>query len=632
MSTVDIALSLAAIGWHVFPCSTDGKPLLPWKDGATTDPATIRRWFRRGERIGVHTGRSGLVVVDRDRKDRRNGFVALKRAGLPLPSTLHYMSRSGRGRHDVYAAPAHVALTIATDVLGMRGVDIRAGNGMVIYNGPALAGPPQLAPAPDWTLVRRKARGRESTVRLAAWLAAERRPEPGTNALRLAGAVPLHGAGNADLLPLLTPIVDDLMWGNGRQAVYDVARERYTRHYPDSAEAFDRAWVKAVARVQADWTAVLHEPPTVHVPRPAPRRAGKPKSRSVADLLRQEFPILDWIVPDVMPDGCHLLLAAPKIGKSLMSLMLAIASATGGQAFGSIKVRQRPVLLLDLESGDRRLAQRLRDFGVTTVPDSFEFHTDPSTALEMMRGFMRRHRGQSPLVIVDTLSEVLGPKPRDLAPMLHEKHTLQPIQRLCAEDPGASVLIVHHTRKDRTGDSVDSSSGTHGLTGAVDGIFALDRPDRQKPEATLIRNSRDIEDAMFGMTLKGVVWTFDGRSAGKARQAAAERQIRERIEKQGQVGRKMLALLREHGPLTPAEAFELYDGDAKVQTIRNALTRLAFRGLASRDDTGRYTAAPAKQPPELGEFSELGGLQGNSSNSGNSGVIARQRRAPRAER
>jgi len=347
-----------------------------------------------------------------------------------------------------------------------------------------------------------------------------------------------------------------------------------------------------------------------------------PKPRSVSDLLEQEFPILDWIVPDVIPDGCHLIVAAPKIGKSLLTLMLAIACATGDVAFGAIKVRPRPVLLLDLESGDRRLADRMRAFGITSVPDTFEFHTDAESALAVMREFMEEHKGRSPLVILDTLSEVMGPKPRDLAPMLHEKRTLQPIQRLCAEDPGASVLIVHHNRKDKTGDSVDSSSGTHGLTGAVDGIFVLDRPDRQQPEATLIRNSRDIEDALFGMTLKGVVWTFDGRSAGKARLAAEERKRREQIERQGRIGHKMLALLKEHGPLTPAEAFDLYDGDAKLQSVRNALVRLVVRELASKDSTGRYQA---KYPPELGEFSEL---VRNPTNSGNSGgyVHPRKRR------
>lgn len=374
----------------------------------------------------------------------------------------------------------------------------------------------------------------------------------------------------------------------------------------------DRLMIQRQAREEADR-------------RQAEPDAPVPKPRRVSDLLQQEFPVLGWVVPDVIPDGCHLIVAAPKIGKSLLTLMLAIACATGTRAFGAIKVQRRPVLLLDLESGDRRLASRLSAFGVTTVPSTFAFHTDPSTALAVMRRFLRRFKGRSPLVILDTLSEVMGPKPRDLAPMLHEKRTLQPIQRLCAEDPGASVLIVHHNRKDKSGDSVDSSSGTHGLTGAVDGIFVLDRPDRLKPEATLVRNSRDIEDAIFGMTLNGVVWTFDGRSAGKARQAAADRRLREQIEKQGRVGHKMLALLRDHGPLTPAEAFELYDGDAKIQSVRNALARLADRELVSKDDAGRYQADI--YPSEVGEFSELGVARSNSDNSGKLGAIARPARS-----
>ena len=348
--------------------------------------------------------------------------------------------------------------------------------------------------------------------------------------------------------------------------------------------------------------------------------APAPKPRQVSDLLKQSFPVLEWIVPDVIPDGCHLVIAAPKIGKSLLVLMLAIACANGGKAFGAIKVAARPVLLIDLESGDRRLASRLDAFKLTAVPGTFEFHTDPETALAVMREFLMKHKGRSPLVILDTLSEVMGPKPRDLAPMLHEKRTLQPIQTMCSTDPGASVLIVHHSRKEKSGDSVDASSGTHGLTGAVDGIFVLDRPDRLKPEATLIRNSRDIEDAVFGMTLKGVVWTFDGRSAGKARLAAEQRAIQTRINRQGKTVREVLELLKAHGPLTPAEAFELYDGEVQQQSIRNALSRLAFRDLASKDpDTGRYATA---YPPELGEFSELVVAPSNSGNSRKPGVMS----------
>ncbi|MBM7025042.1 hypothetical protein [Clavibacter zhangzhiyongii] len=118
---------------------------------------------------------------------------------------------------------------------------------------------------------------------------------------------------------------------------------------------------------------------------------------------------------------------------------------------------------------------------------------------------------------------------------------------------------------------------------------------------------------MYGMKLQGVQWLFDGRSAGAARLAAEARRTQEQIDRQGKVGQKLLALLKEHGPLTPAEAHALCGDDEKIQTVRNALNRLAFRNLASKDSAGHYTAT---YPPELGEFSELVGVAGNSANSG----------------
>lgn len=266
MNALETALSLAALGWHVFPCAANGKPLVRWGDEATTDRATIKKWFRRDERVGVHCGKSGLLVVDRDRKDGRDGFESLKQAGHPLPRTFHYVSRSGKGRHDLYAAPEGIDCTIATDVHGMPGVDIRAGVGMVIYNGPALTEAPVLAAAPSWAVVHRQEHRYPSTLSLDEWLADERSPQPSTKARKLAEAMPLEGVSNPDLLALLTPLVDALMMGNGRRLAYDTARERYTRNYPYAGEAFDQAWMKAVARVEADWDAVMQAPPTEYQP------------------------------------------------------------------------------------------------------------------------------------------------------------------------------------------------------------------------------------------------------------------------------------------------------------------------------------------------------------------------------
>lgn len=360
------------------------------------------------------------------------------------------------------------------------------------------------------------------------------------------------------------------------------------------------------------------------------------------DLLKQEFPELDWILPDMVPDGCHLLIAAPKIGKSLLTLGLAIACAGGGKALGVIKVRQRPVLVLDLESGPRRLQSRLKSLlGGHPLPDSFEYHTEPDTALNVLRTFLELHRGQSPLVILDTLSGVMGSRPRDMTQFQHEKATLQPLQTLCAEDPGASIIVVHHNRKAKEGDSVDASSGTHGLTAAVDGIIALNRPERREAEATLICELRDVEGDEYAIVLGVDGWALDGRSLAESRQNAMERHRQEKAAKQGDLGTELMDLLRVHGAMTPAEAFNVYRRDPKAtaqeQSVRNALSRLHRRGLLTKDPAGTYAlmgVTPelhelrvAKKSPDV-STPDVSDLRGNS-NSRNSGGNAKRATARR---
>lgn len=363
---------------------------------------------------------------------------------------------------------------------------------------------------------------------------------------------------------------------------------------------------------------------------PAPKKGN--------DLLQRDFPELDWIVPGMVPDGCHLLIAAPKIGKSLLTLGFAIACATGGMALGAIEVRKRPVLLLDLESGERRLQSRLKTLGVEELPDNFEYHIDADTALNVLRTFLEKHKGRSPLVILDTLSGVMGSRPRDMTQFQHEKATLQPLQKLCADDPGASIIVVHHNRKLKDGDSVDASSGTHGLTAAVDGIIALNRPSRREAEATLVCELRDIEGDEYAILLGAEGWTLDGSNLFEARMNAVERHRQEKAAKQGDLNTELMDMLRMHGPMTPAEAYAVIHRDPKAtvskQAIRNGLSRLHARGLASKNAAGKYALMSAT--PELGELGvaeksldistpDLGGLRGNT-NSGNSGGNSSSRR------
>lgn len=165
MDALTKALSLSEIGCFVFPVTLteDGtkKPLT--KNGhldATDDVEQIAQWFQNEfpeAHVGVHAGRSGLNLLDRDIKydddgnETKNGFEALTDAWLVADDTFNYTSIRGKGRHDIYLAPDNVVLNGKADYRGMLGVDRRAGSSWFLWAGDTVPNSRDaFAPAPDW--------------------------------------------------------------------------------------------------------------------------------------------------------------------------------------------------------------------------------------------------------------------------------------------------------------------------------------------------------------------------------------------------------------------------------------------------------------------------------------------------
>jgi hypothetical protein len=88
------ATSIAARGWHVFPCAPGGKhPALQgsWPLLATTDPARIGRWWLRVPyNIGIACGPSGLVVIDTDLPTHGQPHDSARK---PAPTGLEELAR-----------------------------------------------------------------------------------------------------------------------------------------------------------------------------------------------------------------------------------------------------------------------------------------------------------------------------------------------------------------------------------------------------------------------------------------------------------------------------------------------------------------------------------------------------------
>lgn len=239
-------------------------------------------------------------------------------------------------------------------------------------------------------------------------------------------------------------------------------------------------------------------------------------------LLAQDFPPLRYVVDGMIPEGLTVLAASPKAGKSWMVLGLAIAAATGGNAFDSIPVEPRPVLYLALEDGHRRLSDRLQSLGVAAAPPALYFKTSthPHPAVDVIAAFVERHKSAAPLVIVDTLGKTMGSKTSNETAYAHDYRKTAELQAIVKAAPGAALILVHHVRKADGTDFVAAVSGTHGIAGAADTIAVL-RRDRQAADATLEVTSRDAREGRYALHIdtRGT-WTLVGHDLAAAANAA----------------------------------------------------------------------------------------------------------------
>jgi hypothetical protein len=135
-------------GWPVFPTRLVRRPnggidkipcIKEWPTTASRDPDQIRAWWRRWPDavISIPTGLpSGIIILDIDVKDGRNGFDTLADLGRAiLPDTP--ISHTPSGGVHVWFARTDVEIRNSAGAKGLgTGLDIRGDGGQVVLPSP----------------------------------------------------------------------------------------------------------------------------------------------------------------------------------------------------------------------------------------------------------------------------------------------------------------------------------------------------------------------------------------------------------------------------------------------------------------------------------------------------------------
>ena len=308
------------------------------------------------------------------------------------------------------------------------------------------------------------------------------------------------------------------------------------------------------------------------------RQVRKLGQQTAAELLLKDLPPVSYIVPGYIPEGLSILAGRPKLGKSWLSLGIAVAIATGGQALGSIPVKQGSVLYLALEDNERRLQRRLKQLLPESLrPEMLYIDTQcphlDSGGIEAIGDWVRSTK-DARLVIIDVFSKIRPQRNNSDTQYDADYRALAPLKEL-ADKAGIGVLIVHHVRKMGADDPFDTVSGTTGFTGAADTVLILDSNGSGK---TLYARGRDIEEIETAVS-------FD-RQTGAWTALGPAPEVRRSDERQ-----TILTLLEGAAePMAPAQIAE--ELGVPSNNIRQLLSKMAKAGEVEKVAKGGYVCGP----------------------------------------
>ncbi|WP_054302844.1 AAA family ATPase [Gemmobacter sp. LW-1] len=300
-------------------------------------------------------------------------------------------------------------------------------------------------------------------------------------------------------------------------------------------------------------------------------QSAKPKLRTARSLQGRSFPPIRWIVPGLLPEGLTILMGAPKLGKSWLTLDFALGVARGSEVLGQT-CEQGDVLLLALEDNERRLQDRLTKIaGEGDWPEALAYATDwprlNNGGLKEIEAWI--DGAQKPrLIIVDTLAMVKPSATGKGNAYEQDVAALRPLHQL-ASARRVSVVVVTHKRKMEADDPLEGISGTNGLTGTADTTIALIRGTGQG-EGKIYGRGRDLAELERDVVLKDCRWTING----------------EPLEaNKGDTWSKIMRAVREgHG--TPTEITEATG--IPYDNVCQHLTRMAKAGALIKAGRGIY--------------------------------------------
>jgi hypothetical protein len=496
---LEIALSCIARGWYIFPCIPKSKKplgrLVPHgKLDATNDEAAVRAWWADtpDANVGISCGPSNLCVLDMDEGPVQNADdlrAWLRDAGLPVTYTV----RTGRRFKDngepefgvhLYFSGALPDVGLwkhaggSGQVKSLGGYVLAAGSIHPSGEAYAVLWDEPLARTPD--VVRSLKTGERESLKVVD------------------GKKIPDGAGRHHAL---TSVAGGLRAkGLDGEAIYDalVPINPAMCEVPISDED-----LKAIAYgVARRYPAGEVEPQVVIGGRivGAPEEAPEPvdwRTRYMTEAAYLNVKPPEFLIDGFLVKKSIAMLAGPVAQrKSIIALNIAHSLITGEPLFGYFDVPggHERVVYLCPEMGAASFVRRVRQIGLGPYVGKTLFiqtMSEKPTALDELDGEL-----PGAVVIVDTITRFIEGNENESGDM---RKFAQKVFRLM--NAGATVILLHHSKKGSSGSLDDGLRGSSELAAFVDSCWVTELEDPKKPYESLskMRNvkQRDFESNPF---------------------------------------------------------------------------------------------------------------------------------------
>jgi DNA primase len=229
---------------------------------------------------------------------------------------------------------------------------------------------------------------------------------------------------------------------------------------------------------------------------------------SLDDLFNAGSQAIDYLVPGLLPKGeSALLVAMPKVGKSLLGIDLAFAVATGEDNFLGETCKQGKVLLVSVDESKQSTGRKLSKRGFR-VSDKDNIRIVTKFNVEQLGKLEAEIEDFRPaLVIIDSLKRItsgseISENSAEFADSVYE------ISELCNRY-GSSCLLIHHSKKNNESTGVENARGSTAITGALGNVWVLDRIGKEDPN----NKKKVVYDPRDG---KRKLYCYSRDSEGKA--------------------------------------------------------------------------------------------------------------------